>query len=254
MGSAVARWPYWPTLLHLALAFGIDLSVRTRFFTAPPHRHVRSDLPEPITREMTKGIVALGIAVVAFGCASSRRVSAISTPTPPAVARSTLSTTPLDAARTEIYQHVIQEIVQLDERGRSAVVSVTIEIHPADPHGFWQFQMDGLVPRLRLWVDQDTITDWLSDSSVAHDLAEALEGIKYASVVPPGVCDGACFNGDVASVSVSGIGLNTDRTRALLWTDYTCGSLCGRSYDAVLEKHEGAWRTEILDSYPNAER
>ena len=155
----------------------------------------------------------------------------------------------LDEDRTEIYQRAVLEIAQ-QHGGRINVVGVSLEIKPDDPMNFLSVELPTLIPRLRPHVDPETIASWIADSGTPHNLSRVFQNMGYGSIVPPDSCDDACFNGEATpKVSVTGIGLNATRTKALIWAQYYCGSLCGNSIYIILAKREGAWRTETMYAY-----
>ena len=155
----------------------------------------------------------------------------------------------LDEDRTEIYQRAILEIAQ-QHGGRVNVVGVSLEIKPDDPMNFLGGELPTLIPHLRRYLDPETIANWIADSGTPHNLSRVFQNMGYGSIVPPDSCDAACFTGEaMPKVSVTGIGLNASRTKALIWTHYYCGSLCGNLTYIILAKREGAWRTDIMYTY-----
>jgi hypothetical protein len=160
----------------------------------------------------------------------------------------------LDAAdldREMIYQLAAQAVVERHQResSRAKVVDETtaIKVNFADPGDYFVSELTN--PTLVGFVDEGTIRDWVLATATRHNIGRSLRGLKGASVTHRHPCDAECFGGTAPPhITLTAAGLNASRTKAMVWAQYYCGSLCGNPHWVLLEKIDGLWAVANVET------
>jgi len=165
---------------------------------------------------------------------------------------------------TDIYRLAINAVVfGLSSRSRLAVGDTAIDMTPAWENGAPRFGAPYLHPRTRItYAKAETVEAFIIASGRRSRLPEALKKSPEFLVVPEGTIrriESAEPNHRLVrqnrlrgpvSAQVSGIGFDGERSEALVYVNYTCGSSCGSGTIVKVSRNQaGVWAVTHRDQY-----